>query len=112
MFNTLDRQTYENTIVFPKAIDELTFLEQYGIEIDSSEGKKQIFLKLVSVLGDNLGLYSMFGLVESFNANFFCRFCYTLRSSMNNVFYESDCHMKTQESYEDDSLKKTADKQE
>lgn len=82
LFNTLDRQIFYNTVVFSKAIEELNHLEMNGIEIDLPEGKKKIYFQLALILGDNLGLHYLFGLVENFNANFFCRFCYTMRTKI------------------------------
>lgn len=45
-FNTLERQVYQNSVVFSKAIYESIFLEQYSIEIDLPEGTKRIYFKL------------------------------------------------------------------
>lgn len=106
LFNTLDRQTYHNKVVFSKAIEELKFLESRGIAVDLPEGKKNIFFKLVLIIGDNLGLHSLLGFAEGFNANYFCRFCKTVRENIQNVFDEINCEMRTKSSYEADLAKK------
>lgn len=40
------------------------------------------------VTGDNLALYSLFGFVESFSANYCCRFCLTDKKELQSVFSE------------------------
>lgn len=34
-----------------------------------------LYFKLGLIIGDNLGLHSMLGFVESFNSHYSCRFC-------------------------------------
>lgn len=96
LFNTIDRQVFRNNVIFSKAIDELKFLEQHGITINLPDGDKTIYFKLSLVLGDNLGLHSILGFVESFRANIFCRFCYTPNSSIQTTLRESYCQMRTE----------------
>ena len=64
-------------------IKELKFLKEEGITINYPSGVKRIYFDLALIVGDNLGLHSIFGLVESFSANKFCRFCLINREKIN-----------------------------
>ncbi|XP_018364517.1 PREDICTED: uncharacterized protein LOC108762153, partial [Trachymyrmex cornetzi] len=63
----LNRKVFSNSTTFSKVIDELRYLENNGITICHNNEKKCIYFKLSLILGDNLGLHSILGLVESFN---------------------------------------------
>lgn len=76
VFNSNDKKQYGNFAVFRTLIRELGVLENTGVEINLSGQKKTtIYFKLGLILGDNLGLHSILGFVESFNSNYSCRFC-------------------------------------
>ena len=53
---------------------ELQNLLERGISIKINDVEITILFKLVLIIGDNLGLNSVHGLVESFSGTFFCRF--------------------------------------
>lgn len=108
LFNTLDRKVFHNKIIFSKAMDELKYLEQHGIEINLPDMNTRIYFKLSLILGDNLGLHSLLGFVESFNASTCCRFCSIQKQQMKIVFEETDCPIRTKSSYETDLLKNNA----
>lgn len=105
LFNTLDRKVFTNDIIFSKVLDELNYLESNGIQVSHNSKNISIYFKLVLVVGDNLGLHSILGFVESFNTSFFCRFCYTNKKDINTVFDECDCLHRTEESYLADVMK-------
>lgn len=90
--------------VYRPVIDELTFLETEGIEIQTAEGPKRVFFLLGLLQGDNLGLHGMLGLVESFSANYYCRFCTMHKSECTNSFVLRPELARTIESYERDLL--------
>lgn len=87
-------------------IDEFTYLETNGIEIDTIDGPKKVYFILTLLQGDNLGLHGMLGLVESFSANHYCRFCKMEKSQCQEsvhiprellrtvMDYEADCLLK------------------
>ena len=99
LFNTRDRQTFKNKIVFSRLIDEIKFLQKYGITVSTPTGNKQIYFVFILLLGDNLGLHSLLGFNESFRSNLFCRFCLTIHDNINLVFKESNCQLRTPENY-------------
>lgn len=75
LFYSKDREEFGNFAIFRPLIEELRNLELEGIELDLPQGKTTIYFKLGLILGDNLGLHSLLGLVECFRANYCCRFC-------------------------------------
>uniref|UniRef100_A0ABD2WCL6 Uncharacterized protein n=1 Tax=Trichogramma kaykai TaxID=54128 RepID=A0ABD2WCL6_9HYME len=98
-FNSLDRQIFSNSIVFSKVIEELNFLNDSGIVVELGKEQKTIFFELVLIVADNLGLHSMLGLSESFNANRFCHHCLIYKSEKSNVFLERQCELRTTDNY-------------
>ncbi|KYN28513.1 hypothetical protein ALC57_02067 [Trachymyrmex cornetzi] len=99
LFNSLDRKVFSNSTTFSKVIDELRYLENNGITICHNNEKKCIYFKLSLILGDNLGLHSILGLVESFNTMQFCRFCLVNKNNIQNVFYEDNASLRTETNY-------------
>ncbi|XP_034945926.1 uncharacterized protein [Chelonus insularis] len=57
------------------------------------------YFELALILGDNLGLHELFGLVESFSANYFCRFCLINKNDINKVFNEELCNFQNKDNY-------------
>uniref|UniRef100_A0ABD2WYI1 ATP-dependent DNA helicase n=1 Tax=Trichogramma kaykai TaxID=54128 RepID=A0ABD2WYI1_9HYME len=100
LFNSLDRETFTNSVTFSKIIDEINYLNEFGIEIETSSGTYKIFFELVILIADNLGLHSILGLTESFKSNIFCQHCLTNQFEKNFVLLEKDCKMRTVDNYE------------
>jgi len=94
LFNTLDRETFSNELIFYKVIDELRLLQQQGIEINYNGQTSRFYFSLELILGDNLGLHSILGFSESFHANYFCRFCLTHQNDIKKVLHERDCKLR------------------
>lgn len=99
IFNTLDRKRYTNSIVFEKVIQEFKFLQDEGIILNLTDGKKTIYFDLALIAGDNLCLHSIFGFLESFRAKKFCRFCLIHSKDINTIFREIDCKLRNMENY-------------
>ena len=91
---------FTNTITFKKAIEEIQFLEREGISITIGNETKQIYIVMTLFLGDNLGLPSILGFIESFSANFSCRFCLIERNNFYTVFNERNCVLRNAKNYE------------
>ena len=100
LFNSKHRVQFSNKIVFMKAIEELQFLQQEGIAVIVNGEKKQLYFDLILLLGDNLGLHSILGLVESFSANKLCRFCLIERKNLHTIFNERDCVLRNETNYD------------
>lgn len=69
-------------IFFQKVIDELNELSYNGLVLGGSN--HVIYFQLLMVVGDNLGLNSVCGFVESFKAT---RFCRIFRANKNQCAY-------------------------
>lgn len=104
IFNSLDRITLGNEVIFRTCIDELNFLENEGILIVHKNSEKRLYFKLSLIIGDNLGIHSLFGLVESFSANYPCRFCVINKKNLNEVFSEKQCVLRNAGNYEEHLL--------
>ena len=100
LFNSLDRTSFTNSIVFQKTFEELKFLQNTGITLNLPTGKQTLYFDLALIIGDNLGLHSIFGFTESFRANKFCRFCLTQSKKINSILKESDCILRNIENYD------------
>lgn len=99
LFNSLDRETFSNAVTFSKANNELHFLENEGIAINNGGIIHRVYFSLQLILGDNLGLHTLFGLNESFRSNHFCRFCLTHQHDINVVLHERNCQLRDEISY-------------
>lgn len=102
LFNVIDRKNVEDAVLFSKLIDELNFLQDEGIKIkEGNNTEKTVYFKFVLLLGDNLGLNSLFGFNESFTSNYFCRFCLVLNKNKHKIFNEKGCTMRNKQNYEE-----------
>ncbi|XP_070517896.1 uncharacterized protein [Cardiocondyla obscurior] len=75
LFDSWARSHFKNKKTFFPLIKVLKLLENEGILVQSNLGVKRVYFVLGLLTGDNLGLHQLFGLVESFSASYFCRFC-------------------------------------
>ncbi|CAD6232813.1 GSCOCG00012245001-RA-CDS [Cotesia congregata] len=106
MFNPLDRHDVTDDVLFDKIILELDKLRDEGINIELSNCSVKVYFQLSLILGDNLGVHSLFGLTESFNAKYFCRFCKTERSNIQKITLENQCKLRDVNNYDNDLLQK------
>jgi hypothetical protein len=102
LFRSLDRSDFHNRDTFDILITELTYLETEGISVNSEEGLKKVCFITSLLLGDNLGLHSLLGFVESFRANFSCRFCKASRDQAGHQLYEDPELLRSELSYDID----------
>lgn len=107
LFYSDDRQAFGNAKVFSSLIDDLIFLEEHGISVVVNNREYKIYFSLLLILGDNLGLNSILGFTESFNADYFCRACLLPKNSTKHEVYENTFQLRTPENYEVDSLNLT-----
>ncbi|XP_024884336.1 uncharacterized protein LOC112462665, partial [Temnothorax curvispinosus] len=75
LFHADDRKAFGNESIYRILIDEINFLQEYGITLQLKGIDKTIFFALGLFTGDNLGINSAFDFVESFRGTHFCRFC-------------------------------------
>ncbi|XP_039305725.1 uncharacterized protein LOC105204954 isoform X1 [Solenopsis invicta] len=102
LFKSQDRKEFGNKKTFAPLIEELNFLEHVGITINVNGNIYKIYFVLGLLFGDNLGLHAMCGFVESFRANYTCRFCKLHRTISETTCLEDESVLRTRESYSAD----------
>jgi hypothetical protein len=102
LFRSSDRAKFHNRATFDILINELTFLETEGIIVNTEIGPKRMCFIMCLLLGDNLGLHSLLGFVESFRANFCCRFCKAPRDLAGQQLYEDAQLLRSELTYDAD----------
>lgn len=83
-------------------IEEVNFLRSTGIYIKVGEIVRLVKFQVILILGDNLGLNSIFGMVESFKANHCCRICKVRSEESAKFTVEDESKLRTRENYEED----------
>ncbi|KAK3929637.1 Eukaryotic translation initiation factor 3 subunit E [Frankliniella fusca] len=71
-------------------------------KLESECESKSNFIRNEMLLGDNLGLHSVGGFVESLCANYFCRFCKTHSKVASKQVEEDKSLSRTEQSYNSD----------
>lgn len=88
LFHSQDLKKYGFDEILKPLIDDVKTLEMEGIEVPFSDSPLRG--TVIQVTGDNLGLHGLFGLIESFSATYFCRFCLTTKEELQSVFTEDN----------------------
>lgn len=86
LFHAQDLKRYGFSEILAPIVRDIKVLESDGIEIPLFGG--YVGGSVVQVTGDNLGLHSLFGLVESFSARYCCRFCLAEKDDFQTEFSE------------------------
>ena len=102
MFHSKHRKEFGNDAVFQVLIEELEFLQTNGIIIPLPEGDCKVYFKLGLLVGDNLGLHSILGLIENFVGHFSCRICKMEKKDRDKSLVEDPQLLRTLESYKSD----------
>ena len=88
VYYSADVKKYGFCHILEPFVQEMRKLEVDGLDI-CVEGKPiHIKVTLGQVSGDNLGMHSLFGFVESFSANYPCRFCTMHKAEMQSNYLE------------------------
>ncbi|XP_050063305.1 uncharacterized protein LOC126552640 [Aphis gossypii] len=104
LFKTDNKSFFGNGAIFKEIIAELNFLETSGIDIMVGNKTYKIFFKLGLILGDNLGLHSILGFVESFVAKYPCRFCKTPKNECQIQTKQDNDNLRNPINYSDDVI--------
>ena len=102
LVNSKDKKDVNDEDLFGKVIDELNFLREKGISIKVKNETYNIKFQVVLILGDNLGLNGLFGFVESFTANYYCRMCRASCEQASRMTMEDDSLLRNRDNYESD----------
>ncbi len=73
LYHAQDIKTYGFDKILEPLVQHISTLETKGIQIPLFD--HTVYGTIVQVTGDNLGVHSLFGFVESFSARYCCRFC-------------------------------------
>ncbi|XP_035994789.1 uncharacterized protein LOC118563679 [Fundulus heteroclitus] len=88
LFHAQDIKRYGFNLILEPLVRDLKVLETEGFKVNMF--KEKIHGTIVQVTGDNLGLHTLFGFVESFGARYCCRFCLLEKDCFQTVFCEDD----------------------
>lgn len=99
LFHAQDLKRYGFSEILAPVVRDIKALENDGIDIPLYGGR--VRGSVVQVTGDNLGLHSLFGLVESFSARYCCRFCLAEKDDFQTEFSEdsSKIVLRTKDSH-------------
>lgn len=101
-----DASYFGNNSVYKRVVQELNYLRAVGITINIDGNPIIIKFQLAMIIGDNLGLNTILGFVQSFQANYYCRFC-TSRNERSQISIREDpTLLRMPASYEKDVSKK------
>lgn len=95
LFPSTDRSYL--TKVIDRIVPEIISLNTEGLRIHG----RNIIFRFCGVLGDNLGLHQFLGFVESFSANYYCRFCMAHKKDCQNMIKEDFSLFRNSQSYKD-----------
>ena len=88
LFHSDDLKKYGFNALLEPLIQDLKILETNGIDVPYFD--EPLYGTVAQVTGDNLGLHTLLGYVQSFSANYFCRFCLADKDTCQNVFSDDD----------------------
>ncbi|XP_032458006.1 uncharacterized protein LOC116738689 [Nasonia vitripennis] len=100
-----DMKQCTNVSIFRKLITELNFLRDTGITITVDNVLTVFKFQTVLIVGDNLGLNAIYGMVESFKANCYCRICTADSFECSQFCTENKKLLRTQGNYCSDVMR-------
>lgn len=110
LFHASDRAHFKNAAMFRILVDEINFLQDYGIVLHLPQGDQKVYFALGLLTGDNLGLNTILGYSMGFNATYYCRFCTTRREDCEKDCFVRKENLRNREKYfndVDDGLSKS-----
>lgn len=102
LFYSKDRKTHGNEIILKDLLQDLDALRKKGLKLSVQGGLKKVYFATTLVIGDNLGINSLFGFTESFSNTIFCRICYVTSEDSKSMVKEDETLLRTVEKYEED----------
>ena len=91
LFHAQDIKTYGFEKILAPLVQDVSALETNGIQIPLFD--HSVYGTIIQVTGDNLGIHSLFGFVESFSARYCCRFCLLEKEDYQTEFTEDSSKM-------------------
>lgn len=90
LFYSQDLKNIDFNAILKPIVDDLKILEDEGITIEVDSCSQVYYGSLCALSFDNLGGNVLFGLVESFSANNFCRLCLINKNDIQDVLEEEN----------------------
>jgi hypothetical protein len=94
-----DRKLFGNKSMFSNLVLKLSKLYNDGIILQNNSQYKKVKVIMCFILGDNLGLNQLLGLVESFSASHYCRFCVLNKDECRVEIFENTEKLRNLENY-------------
>lgn len=104
LFHSSDRTRFGNKVIFEPVINELNYLSTNGILYTLPNFSGIVHFELALIIGDNLGIHSITGFLESFSANYSCRICRITKERMKVQSSEDVALLRCETDYEADLL--------
>ncbi len=87
--------------IFESIVNSLKLLESDdSVDVTVNDASVKVRAALAVFSADNLGYHSLFGFLESFSANKFCRLCEMTKADAQTKFVESKFKLRSLASYE------------
>lgn len=102
LFHSSDRSEFGNYDIFKPIIDDMNDLKLNGINFHQPGIDRTIYFELGLILGDNLGIHSICGFVESFSANRCCRTCRIEKNDLRKDTEENPELLRNVSNYRED----------
>lgn len=96
-----DVKQYGYNTILQNLVSKLQTLENEGIKVNFLKDQDHIRGSLVAISADNLGANGLLGMVESFNAKYFCRICLMEHSNIQNIHHENQVELRTRQNYQE-----------
>lgn len=102
LFNSGDAKMYGYQPIFEQFVKDMNELVTDGLLVHTDTFQGNVKFSVAQVVGDNLGINSLFGFAEGFTANFPCRVCRRHREEIRQDSVEHPDALRTHANYEDD----------
>ncbi|PIK60815.1 hypothetical protein BSL78_02296 [Apostichopus japonicus] len=102
LFNSGDASLYGYGAVFAQFIQDINELIADGLHIVTNFFNGNVKIAIGQIVGDNLGIHSLFGFAGGFTANYLCRVCKLHRDAIRTSVKEQQGLLRTLENYQAD----------
>lgn len=102
LYTSSDAKMYGYEPLLAQFIVDMNSLSTDGLDIRTEHFDGNIKVGIAQVVGDNLGIHSLFGFAEGFTANYSCRICKMHRNDTRQELIENSDLIRTSENYQID----------
>jgi hypothetical protein len=102
MLHKSSSKIHGNAATYYELIKEMKYLEEIGIDLETSGGNFKVYFILGMIIGDNLGLNTVLGFAKSFSSNYYCRICKAHKNIMQTQCKQDPNLLRNQHNYDTD----------